>query len=88
MIVLKTTQDKVLTILQSVAGMVERRHTAPALANVLFSKIATNQITAMPAANSAYITSSRRAVRDWALSGVPRCIGFFSASKANLRNAP
>ena len=35
MIVLKATQDKVLSVLQSVAGIVERRHTLPILANVL-----------------------------------------------------
>ena len=34
MIVLKATQDKVLSVLQSVAGIVERRHTLPVLANV------------------------------------------------------
>jgi len=34
MIVLKATQDKVLSVLQSVAGIVERRHTLPILANV------------------------------------------------------
>ena len=35
MIVLKATQDKVLSALQSVCGIVERRHTLPVLANVL-----------------------------------------------------
>ena len=38
MIVLKATQDKVLAVLQSVAGIVERRHTLPILANVLIKK--------------------------------------------------
>ncbi len=38
MIVLKATQDKVLAVLQSVAGIVERRHTLPILANVLLKK--------------------------------------------------
>ncbi len=38
MIVLKTTQDKLLAALQSVAGIVERRHTLPVLANVLLRK--------------------------------------------------
>jgi DNA polymerase-3 subunit beta len=37
MIVLKATQDKVLSV-QSVAGIVERRHTLPILANVLIRK--------------------------------------------------
>ena len=38
MIVLKATQDKVLSVLQSVAGIVERRHTLPILANVLIAR--------------------------------------------------
>ncbi len=38
MIVLKATQDKVLAVLQSVAGIVERRHTLPILADVLIRK--------------------------------------------------
>ena len=38
MIVMKTTQDKVLSVLQSVSGIVERRHTLPILANVLIRK--------------------------------------------------
>ena len=38
MIVLKATQEKFLGVLQSVAGIVERRHTLPILANVLIRK--------------------------------------------------
>jgi DNA polymerase III subunit beta len=38
MIVLKTTQEKFLAALQAVAGIVERRHTLPILANVLIRK--------------------------------------------------
>ena len=38
MIVLKATQEKVLDALQAVAGIVERRHTLPILANVLIRK--------------------------------------------------
>jgi len=38
MIVFKATQEKVLAALQSVAGIVERRHTLPILANVLLRK--------------------------------------------------
>ncbi len=38
MIVLKATQEKVLSALQAVAGIVERRHTLPILANVLLRK--------------------------------------------------
>ncbi|TXH89238.1 MAG: DNA polymerase III subunit beta, partial [Rhodoferax sp.] len=46
MIVLKAPQDKVLSVLQSVAGIVERRHTLPILANILLRKTAgTLQLT-------------------------------------------
>ncbi|MBI5278945.1 MAG: DNA polymerase III subunit beta [Burkholderiales bacterium] len=38
MIVLKATQEKLLGVLQSVAGIVEKRHTLPILANVLVRK--------------------------------------------------
>jgi DNA polymerase-3 subunit beta len=41
MIVLKATQEKVLGALQAVAGIVERRHTLPILANVLIRKSGT-----------------------------------------------
>lgn len=42
MIVLKATQEKLLSALQSVAGIVERRHTLPVLANVLIRKTGTD----------------------------------------------
>ena len=38
MIVLKAAQEKFLSALQAVAGIVERRHTLPILANVLIRK--------------------------------------------------
>ena len=38
MIVLKATQERVLSVLQSVSGIVERRHTLSVLANVLIRK--------------------------------------------------
>ncbi|MGQ0711356.1 MAG: DNA polymerase III subunit beta [Rhodoferax sp.] len=41
MIVLKAPQEKVLSVLQSVAGIVERRHTLPILANILLRKTGT-----------------------------------------------
>ena len=37
--ILKTTQENILSVLQSVSGIVERRHTLPILANVLIRKI-------------------------------------------------
>lgn len=42
MIVLKATQEKLLSVLQSVAGIVEKRHTLPILANVLVRKTGNN----------------------------------------------
>ena len=46
MIVLKTTQNQLLAALQSVSGIVERRHTLPVLANVLLRKTGeTTQLT-------------------------------------------
>jgi DNA polymerase III subunit beta len=42
MIVLKTAQEKILNSLQAVAGIVERRHTLPILANVLIRKTGEN----------------------------------------------
>ena len=42
MIVLKASQDNVLSALQSVCGIVERRHTLPVLANVLIRKTGTS----------------------------------------------
>ena len=46
MIVLKAAQEQVLSVLQSVAGIVERRHTLPILANVLIRKTGTSvQVT-------------------------------------------
>jgi len=38
MIVLKASQEKIVTALQSVVGIVERRHTLPILANVMIQK--------------------------------------------------
>ncbi|WP_334135158.1 DNA polymerase III subunit beta [Tepidimonas sp.] len=46
MIVLQATQDRLLAALQSVAGIVERRHTLPILANVLIQRVgALTQLT-------------------------------------------
>jgi DNA polymerase-3 subunit beta len=42
MIVLKATQEKLLSVLQSVSGIVEKRHTLPILANVLLRKTGGN----------------------------------------------
>lgn len=112
MIVLKATQDKILSVLQSIAGIVERRHTLPILVNVLIGKTGTNSLelaaafepnktaravalifrpdssASQASGGSANLSTGLRTVRNRAMSVVPRCVGFFSSSKANLRNAP
>ncbi len=95
MIVLKATQDKIPAILQSAADIVERRHTLPVLNKVIIHKTGADltvlepRPTALrPSASNAYQFTGLQAARNWAISALPRCIGFFSATKANLRNAP
>lgn len=88
MIVLKATQDKVLAVLQSVAGIVERRHTLPILDKVVIRRSDFNCSTAKASASKGYQPAESKPARQRSLSLVLRCIGFFSSSKANLRNAP
>lgn len=113
MIVLKATQDKVLSVLQSVAGIVERRHTLPILANVLLRRNgnvlrveATNlldefvlictptatrigqKFAGMLSIELVALTHALHSQYRGSLSREARPNGFFSASKANLRNAP
>lgn len=114
MIVLKATQDKVLAVLQSVAGIVERRHVLPILANVLMRKADGGALfgielygpydTSSCAApffhlvpgiryasggrSSTLLSSGGCSFRNKALTAGLKLSGFFSASKANLRNAP
>jgi DNA polymerase III sliding clamp (beta) subunit (PCNA family) len=112
MIVLKDTLEKVLSILQSIAGIVERRNTLPILAHVLLSKgnreskelssayepSKTAREAAQhfrPASSSFHTTSDNvhlicglKSFRQGSVA-VSHCfVGFFSSSKANLRNAP
>jgi DNA polymerase III beta subunit, N-terminal domain len=102
MIVLKATQDKVLAALQSVAGIVERHHTLPILANVLIRK--TGGILSFSSVDSG---SSKTELINTQISriswdqnsgvtkgrngfrvNISRPKGFFSSVKTNLRNAP
>lgn len=91
MIVLKAAQDKVLAALQSVAGIVERRHTLPILANVLIRKfgpgtgLASDQVVAqIHRPRDAWVVAVRSE-----LASKPRHVGgVFSVVKVNLRNAP
>lgn len=99
MIVLKATQDKVLAVLQSVAGIVERRHTLPILANVLIRRTPHFDVMELemcpaavevPARHSAEVFTlfSRPAakLKQALVPNLPRT-SYFS-SKVNGRNAP
>ena len=95
MIILKATQDKVLSVLQSVAGIVERRHTLPILANVLLRKTGSNDfgqisesVTSLVMACRLLLACGFRRESSGGVTSSLRRTGFFSASKANLRNAP
>lgn len=95
MIVLKAPQDMVLGVLQSIAGIVDRRHTLPIRANVLLRKTNASVLEqAVSLASSHFCVSRQLSVRVASLVGfgfaVPkvRPHGFFTANKANLHNAP
>ena len=96
MIVLKATQDKVLRVLQSVAGIVEQRHTLPILANVLLRKSEMGVSSCVNAPVQRVVLACRergtpvvrRSESVGLLVSSARPNGFFAASKANLRNAP
>jgi len=110
MIVLMATQEKILSVLQSIAGIVERRHSLPVLANVLLRNGGLHESdeayepnkTARAAAQLFRPASSQLQIGfasvqlTIGLKSLPQgraavgrgFVGFFSSTKANLRNAP
>ena len=111
MIVLKATQDKFLGVLQSIAGIVERRHKLPILANVIVQCTGANSSelvgeyepnktaratvqlfrpspSRMQARSNSHLSAGLKLARSGAMTAGLGCVGFFSSSKANLRNAP
>ena len=111
MIVLKATQDQILSVLQSVAGILGRRHTLPIPASVLARIIgahsskqvgayepnktarATAQLfrpllSHIQAGSNPYLSAALNSARRGVTAAGLGCVGFFSSSKANLRNAP
>jgi len=99
MIVLKATQDKVLAVLQSVAGIVERRHTLPILANVLIRQTAHFDFMELEMCPPVLDAPTRHGAEVFTLFSRPMVklkqalalnlprISYFS-SKVNGRNAP
>ena len=111
MIVLKATQDKILSVLQSVAGIVERRHTLSIPASVLVRNTSGNSselvgayepnktarataqlfrpwLSHVQAGSNPYLSAGLNSARRGVMAAGLGCVGFFSSSKANLRNAP
>lgn len=96
MIVLKATQDKVLSALQAVAGIIERRHTLPILAGVLANR--SKSLAAIFNAGPENLRLVRllplrkHAPKPTNAHPIAACgralAGFFSPAKVNARNAP
>ena len=92
MIVLKCTQDRLLSVLQSISGIVERRHVLPLSQNVL----ARDSTSAMPSFVGLLhsLTNAPRTPQKYHVQlanqtePLRQYIGFFSAQKLNMRNAP
>lgn len=95
MIILKATQDKFLSVLQAIAGIIQRRHTLPILANVLLREAGEGAFESTKQTIASHVLACRQPLAQGAWRGSSgllisksRSNGFFSASKANLRNAP
>ena len=95
MIVLKSTQDKYLAVLQSVAGIVERRHVLEsfepnktARASVQFFRAVYSSLRINSCGSGTLLSVGLHQAGQWLTTSCLRLNGFFSASKANLRNAP
>jgi hypothetical protein len=92
MIVFKCTQDKLLSVLQSVSGIVERRHTLPLFQNVLLRGSASTTPNFVCLLRS--LTNTPRTPQKFNLQlanqtePLNQQMGFFSAQKLNMRNAP
>ena len=90
MIIMKSTQDKVLAALQATLDIIERRFELPVFNKVLISSAGTNPARQKPAASNQLHQAQAvlKAFRRQATPVIPGNVGFFSATKANLRNAP
>lgn len=92
MLVLKCSQDKLLSVLQSITEIVERRHVLPLLQNVLVRGSTSAQpsfvsllrsLTNAPLGHQKFLVKQANQTEP-----LNQQIGFFSAQKLNMRNAP
>ena len=92
MIALKSTQDKLLSVLQSLSGIVERRHTLPILQNMLISRSTSPApvfVRLLCSLTNESRTPQKLHVQLANLTAPSnQNMGFFSAQKLNMRNAP
>lgn len=88
MIIMKSTQDKILTALQSTLDIIEMRFALPVFNKVLIRSAGTNPVRQKPAASNSHHQAVLKAFCHQAKPIVSGNVGFFSATKANLRNAP
>jgi hypothetical protein len=89
MIVLKEIQSKVLAVLQSVAGIVQRRSVNKVIVcGNLGVDLCEVRVLAPLVSPVAWFARDMHLVRTVAFSPARHLSGFFSPGKANLRNAP
>ena len=89
MIVLKCAQDKLLSVLNSIAGIIERRHALPVLQTPGAPPTMPTHARLLRALSSTAAAPMKLGgLRSQAAEPLNLLIGFFSASKLNMRNAP
>jgi hypothetical protein len=88
MIVLKAGQNQLLALTDWVESVGERRFAPYGVNKVNIHKTINKPAMTKPSAKNVHLVAGLKAAHNRALSAVPRPIGFFSAAKANLRNAP
>jgi hypothetical protein len=98
MIVLKCSQDKLLSVLQSISNIIERRWTRPSIVECCISsdQIVTTSVPMPPgligllrhliASKTSNLKSHGH--KPTTAEGPNHRTGFFSAQKLNMRNAP
>lgn len=89
MIVLKCAQDKLLSVLNSLAEIIERRHVLPVLQTPTAPPTMPTHARLLRAlSKTASAPMKFGDLRTQAAEPLNQQIGFFSASKLNMRNAP
>ncbi|MEQ1536624.1 MAG: hypothetical protein ABL923_12195 [Burkholderiaceae bacterium] len=95
LIVLNTTQEKILAALQSVAGIIDRRVSSPFLGKLIIRGNIRHLIRGScfaninkPRKSQQLLPSQSAAITTGSKVAPKRASGYFTATKFNLRNAP